>query len=108
MSLVAMTVHAGWLVPRRWIVVAAATLGMLAGFAMATTVSVLIKPFEGEFGWLRAAYTLLSAGAALGGLVVGWAFDRIDTRIIVVLGAVVTAAGLAAPSAHPVDKRRAL
>jgi hypothetical protein len=27
---------------------------------------------------------------------VGWAFDRIDTRIIVVLGAVVTAAGLAA------------
>jgi MFS family permease len=98
-----MSLHAasaGWSVPRRWVVAAAATFGMLAGFAMATTVSVFIKPFEEEFGWLRAdisfAYALFSAGAALGGLVVGWAFDRIDTRIIVVFGTVVMAAGLAA------------
>ena len=85
-------------VPRRWIVVAAATFGMLAGFGLATTVAVFMKPLEDEFGWLRAdisfAYALLSAGAALGGLVVGWAFDRIDTRLIVVFGAVVMAAGL--------------
>ena len=91
---------AGWSVPRRWVVAAAATFGMLASFGMATTVSVFIKPFEDEFGWLRAdisfAYALFSAGAALGGLVVGWAFDRIDTRIIVVFGAIVMAAGLAA------------
>jgi MFS family permease len=89
-------------VPRRWIVVAAATFGMLAAFGMATTIAVFMKPFEDEFGWPRAdisfAYALLSAGAALGGLVVGWAFDRIDTRIIVVSGAVVMAAGLAALS----------
>ena len=69
---------------------------------MTATISVFIKPFEDEFGWLRAdisfAYTLLSAGAALGGLVVGWAFDRIDTRIIVVFGAVVMAAGFVALS----------
>ena len=91
---------AGWSVPRRWVVAAAATFGMLASFGMATTVSVFIKPFEDEFGWLRAdisfAYALFSAGAALGGLVVGWAFDRIDTRIIVVFGTIVMAAGLAA------------
>ncbi len=89
-------------VPRRWIVVAAATFGMLAAFGMATTIAVFMKPFEDEFGWPRAdisfAYALLSAGAALGGLVVGWAFDRIDTRFIVVSGAVVMAAGLAALS----------
>ena len=91
---------AGLSVPRRWIVVAAATLGMLASFGMTTTIAVFIKPFEDEFGWLRAdisfAYALLSAGAALGGLVVGWAFDRIDTRIIVVFGAAVMAFGLVA------------
>jgi MFS family permease len=98
MSLLAAS--AAWSVPRRWVVAAAATFGMLAGFGMATTVSVFIKPFEDEFGWLRAdisfAYALFSAGAALGGLVVGWAFDRIDTRIIVVFGAIVMAACLAA------------
>ena len=84
--------------PRRWVVIAAATLGLLVAFGMTTTVSILIKPFEAEFGWSRSdisyAYTLLSAGAALGGLVVGWTFDRIDSRIIVVFGTVVMAAGL--------------
>ena len=85
-------------VPRRWIVIAAATLGLLVGFGLTTTISILIKPFEAEFGWSRSdisyAYTLLSAGAALGGLVVGWTFDRINSRIIVVFGSVVMAAGL--------------
>lgn len=85
-------------VPRRWVVIAAATLGLLVAFGLTTTISILIKPFEAEFGWSRSdisyAYTLLSAGAALGGLVVGWTFDRIDSRIIVVFGSVVMAAGL--------------
>src|SRR6185436_13708651 len=91
---------AGLSVPHHWIVVAAATFGLLVSFGMTATISVFIKPFEDEFGWLRAdisfAYALVSAGAALGGLVVGWAFDRIDTRIIVVFGTIVMAAGLAA------------
>jgi len=100
MSLLSIALSAGRLksVPRRWVVVAAATFGMLASFGMTTTIAVFMKPFEDEFGWLRAdisfAYALLSAGAALGGLVVGWAFDRIDTRIIVVFGALVMAVGL--------------
>ena len=101
---------AGWSVPRRWVVAAAATFGMLASFGMATTVSVFIKPFEDEFGWLRAdisfAYALFSAGAALGGLVVGWAFDRIDTRIIVVFGTIVEQGGItAAPGLYVLGLR---
>jgi len=86
------------LIPRRWVVIAAATLGLLVAFGLTQTISILIKPFEAEFGWSRSdisyAYTLLSAGAALGGLVVGWTFDRIDSRIIVTFGSVVMAAGL--------------
>ena len=85
-------------IPRRWVVIAAATLGLLVAFGLTQTISILIKPFEAEFGWSRSdisyAYTLLSAGAALGGLVVGWAFDRIDSRVIVVFGSVVMAGGL--------------
>jgi MFS family permease len=102
MSVLSIVVQAGRVtsVTRRWVVVAAAAFGLMIAFGMTATISVFIKPFEDEFGWLRAdisfAYTLLSAGAALGGLVVGWAFDRIDTRIIVVFGAIVMAAGFAA------------
>ena len=85
-------------IPRRWVVIAAATLGLLVAFGLTQTISILIKPFEAEFGWSRSeisyAYTLLSAGAALGGLVVGWTFDRIDSRIILVFGSVAMAAGL--------------
>jgi len=83
-------------------VIAAATVGMLASFALTTTVAVFLKPFEAEFGWARAdislAYALLSAGAALGGVIVGWVFDKIDARPIVVFGSVVMGAGLIALS----------
>ena len=36
----------------RWIVVAAATLGLAAAFGAASTISVLIGPFEAQYGWL--------------------------------------------------------
>jgi MFS family permease len=87
---------------QKWIVVAAATFGMMGAFGVGTSVAVFLKPFEAEFGWLRAdisfAYALLSAGAALGGIVAGRTIDAIDTRPIVVFGALVTAAGLVALS----------
>lgn len=83
---------------RRWIVVAAATFGMLMAFAVSASVAVVMKPLETEFGWLRAdiafAYTLLSAGAALGGLVCGKAADILDTRPIVAFGALIMGVGL--------------
>jgi len=81
---------------RKWIVVAAATFGMMTSFGLATSVAVFLKPFEAEFGWLRAdvafSYALFSAGAALGGVIFGRATDWIDTRPIVVLGALVMGA----------------
>lgn len=94
-----------WAIPAdliRLIVVAAATLAMVAGFGLTATVALMVKPFEAESGWLRAdiafSYTLLCAGAALGGLVAGWANDRLDTRPIVVFGTAVIGAGLVAIS----------
>ena len=67
---------------QKWIVVAAATFGMMSAFGVSVSVAVFLKPLETEFGWLRAdisfAYALLSAGAALGGLVSGRTMDAID------------------------------
>jgi len=81
---------------RKWIVVAAATFGMMASFGLSTSIAVFLKPFEAEFGWLRAdvafSYALFSAGAALGGVIYGRATDWIDTRPIVLLGALVMGA----------------
>jgi MFS family permease len=81
---------------RKWLIVAAATFGMMASFGLAASVAVFLKPFEAEFGWPRAdvayAYALFSAGAALGGLIFGRATDWIDPRPIVLIGALVMGA----------------
>jgi MFS family permease len=65
---------------------------------MITTVAGLMKTWEAEFGWLRAdmssAYTLASAGAAVGGLFWGPISDRIDSRPVTIFGALVHAGGL--------------
>lgn len=78
--------------------VAAATLGMGAGFGGMTTVSSLIAPLEAEFGALRAevslAYTLITLGTALGGLVVGRLTDRFPSRPIVMAGAAIVGLAL--------------
>lgn len=82
----------------RWIVVAAASLGMAGGYGGITTIAVLIAPFEGEFGWLRAdmslAYSLLTIGAAFGGLIAGRLADRLPTGPIAAAGALIIGAGL--------------
>ena len=87
-----------WSAHRRWVVVAAAALGWMSAFGLSTTVAVVMKPFEIEFGWQRAdialAYTLLSVGTAVGGLVCGGFADRVNTRAIAVFGAAVMAMGL--------------
>ena len=93
-----MLARLSWSAHRKWVVVAAATLGMMAAFGVSATVALVMKPFEIEFGWQRAdialAYTLLSAGTAVGGLVCGGFADRVNTRAMVVFGAAVMAAGL--------------
>ncbi len=82
----------------RWIVVAAASVGMAGGYGGITTIAVLIAPFEHEFGWLRAdlslAYTLLTIGAAFGGLLAGRLADRLPTGPIAAVGALIIGAGL--------------
>jgi MFS family permease len=95
------TAHdSGRLELRKWIIVAAATFGMMASFGLSTSIAVFLKPFEAEFGWPRAdvafAFALFSAGAALGGVIYGRATDWIDTRPIVVMGALVMGASFVA------------
>jgi MFS family permease len=83
---------------RRWIVVAAATLALAAGFGVLTTINVLIAPFEREFGWLRGdvsfAYTLASLGAAAGGLAAGRLADRLPVAPIAMAGSVALGLGM--------------
>jgi MFS family permease len=85
-------------ISHRWLAVVAAFVGMAGGYGAITTIAVLIAPFEGEFGWLRSemslAYTLLTLGAAFGGLVAGRLADRLPTGPIAATGAVIVGAGL--------------
>jgi MFS family permease len=86
--------------PYGWVVVAVATICLALGFGANITVSVFMKPFEEEFGWLRAdismAYTLLTIGAAVGGIIWGSLSDRIGAQWIGFFGAFAISAGLMA------------
>lgn len=86
--------------PYGWVIVAVSTVCLALGFGAGSTVSVFMKPFEQEFGWLRAdtsmAYTVHTIGAALGGLVWGSLSDRIGAKKIAFIGTIALAAGLAA------------
>ncbi|MFZ1105044.1 MAG: MFS transporter [Hyphomicrobiaceae bacterium] len=86
--------------PYGWVIVAVATVCLALGFGANITVSVFMKPFEEEFGWLRAdismAYSMLTVGAAIGGLVWGSLSDRIGAKSIGFLGAIAISAGLIA------------
>jgi MFS family permease len=86
--------------PYGWMIVAVATVCLALGFGAGGMVSVLMEPFEQEFGWYRAdismAYTTHTIGAALGGLVWGGLSDRIGARKIAFIGAVAMSAGLMA------------
>jgi MFS family permease len=77
--------------PYGWVIVAVATACLALGFGANITVSVFMKPFEQEFGWPRAdismAYSLLTVGAAVGGIVWGSLSDRIGAKRIGFLGA---------------------
>jgi MFS family permease len=86
--------------PYGWVIVAVATVCLALGFGANITVSVFMKPFEQEFGWFRAdismAYSMLTAGAALGGIIWGSLSDRIGAKRIGFLGAIAISVGLLA------------
>ena len=71
---------------------------MALGFGSNVTVPVLVKPFEEEFGWNRAAismaYTALTIGAAAGGLFWGTLSDKIGAKRIVAFGVVMLSGSL--------------
>jgi MFS family permease len=70
------------------------------GFGANIIVSVFMKPFEDEFGWLRAdtsmAYAMNAIGAAAGGILWGGLSDIIGTRRIGLFGAVAISLGMIA------------
>jgi len=82
------------------LVVAAATLVMGLGFGGLALPSVFIAPFEAVLGWSRSgtslAYTLATIGMAAGGLYWGRLADRVDLRILFLIGAAAIVASLAA------------
>jgi MFS family permease len=83
-----------------WVIVAVATVCLALGFGANITVSVFMTPFEQEFGWLRAdislAYSMLTVGAAIGGIVWGSLSDRIGAKRIGIFGAFAISFGLIA------------
>ena len=85
--------------PYGWVIVAVSTVCLALGFGAGGTVSVFMKPFEQEFGWLRAdismAYTMHTIGAGLGGLFWGGLSDRIGATKIAFIGTGAMSAGLA-------------
>ncbi|MES2195521.1 MAG: MFS transporter [Pseudomonadota bacterium] len=85
--------------PYGWVIVAVSTVCLALGFGAGSAVSVFMKPFEQEFGWLRAdismAYTMHTIGAGLGGLFWGSLSDRIGATRIAFIGAGAMSAGLA-------------
>jgi MFS family permease len=78
--------------PYGWVIVAVATTCLTLAFGANLTVSVLVDPFEREFGWSRAdismAYTMATVGAAVGGILWGALSDRIGAKKIAFLGGI--------------------
>lgn len=86
--------------PYGWVIVSVATTCLALGFGANIVVSVFIKPFESEFGWPRAdislAYSVLTVGAAVGGIVWGGLSDKIGAKRIAFFGIIVLSAALMA------------
>jgi len=84
--------------PYGWVIVAVATTCLALGFGINATVAVLIKPFEQEFGWSRtdisSVYSVLTIGAAIGGIFWGIMSDKIGSKKIALLGAFALAFGV--------------
>jgi MFS family permease len=85
-----------------WMILAASTIGMGAGFGVTSSFAVFMAPLEQTFGWPRAevsfGYTLMTIGMAGGGLLWGRLADTRHLRSVVVLGAMVLGLGLVAAS----------
>ncbi|MBI3991652.1 MAG: MFS transporter [Candidatus Lambdaproteobacteria bacterium] len=79
-----------------WLIVALACVMVGMSYGSLLTVTVFLKPLEGEFGWLRGetsfAYMAGNIMAGMGGVWTGIWADRISTRSIVLIGSMVLGA----------------
>ena len=82
----------------RWVMLCLAALGLAVAYGGIGTISVLVVPLQADFGWPKAdisiAYTLMSLGAAAGGLLAGRLADRFPTGPIACAGVVVIGLGM--------------
>ncbi|MDA8138830.1 MAG: MFS transporter [Desulfobacteraceae bacterium] len=79
----------GW-----WIVLATNIICMFGYGTWLYSFGVFFKPMSAEFGWTRAmtsgAYALRSVEGGIASPLVGWAIDRFGSRILIVIGGVVS------------------
>ncbi|MCA0998160.1 MFS transporter [Alloyangia pacifica] len=81
----------------RWVIVIAASLLLAVALGqLVNGLSAFFTPLETAMGWSRADIALINSagliGLALGGIGMGWLADRIETRKVILTGALVTGA----------------
>ena len=73
-----------------WLMVAACTALVGMGFGAINNIAVFLLPLGMEFGWARAdlalAYSIVTVGSGLGGIVMGHFADRLPIRRVVLCG----------------------
>ncbi|MBE9637485.1 MFS transporter [Salipiger mangrovisoli] len=79
----------------RWVIVIAASIVLAVSMGqLVNGLSAFFTPLEDSQGWSRGDIALINSagliGLALGGIAMGWLADRVDTRRVVLAGAVVT------------------
>jgi MFS family permease len=79
----------GW-----WIVLATNIICMLGYGTWLYSFGVFFKPMSAEFGWTRAmtagAYSLRSIEGGIASPIVGWAVDKYGSRIVIIVGALIS------------------
>jgi MFS family permease len=84
----------GW-----WIVLATNLICLLGYGTWLYTFGVFFKPMASEFGWTRAmtagAYSLRSIEGGIASPIVGWAVDKYGSRVVIMIGGVISRLGFA-------------
>jgi MFS family permease len=79
----------GW-----WIVLSTNIICMLGYGTWLYSFGVFFKPMASEFGWTRAmtagAYSMRSIEGGIASPIVGWAVDKYGSRIVIIIGAVIS------------------
>ena len=86
-----------------WVIaLAASAMLAIAMGQLVNGLSAFFTPLEAEYGWSRGAIALINTagliGLGLGGIVMGFVADRLDTRAVILCGAVVTGLAVTAAS----------